>query len=318
MEVRFWGTRGSLPASIKTEHIREKVEKVLEIAIKKGLGPDSDINAFIDNELPFWLKGTYGTNTPCVEIRDGDEFVLCDGGTGLRDFSNQLPLIYGDHLPKEFHIVISHLHWDHIHGFPFFSPGFTKGTRINIYGGHNNIRKAFSIQQGPPFFPLNFNDLKAEYRFFHLTSGKTYDIGGFKVTIKEQTHPGKSYGYRFEKNGKSVVYSTDSEHKSYNDNNSTSFTRFFSQADLLIFDAQYTLVDAATIKENWGHSNNLIGVELAQKAEAKHLCLFHQDPSSTDEDLDKFLRDTRKLAYLLKEDGQLKVSIASDGMVIKV
>ncbi|MCK4792030.1 MAG: MBL fold metallo-hydrolase [Desulfobacteraceae bacterium] len=318
MEVIFWGTRGSLPASVNAESIRQKMHSALEIVVEKGLDPGSDIEAFIETEFPFWIKGTYGTNTPCIEIRDGSDFVLCDAGTGLRDFGNHLLRTYGKTSPKDFHIFISHPHWDHIQGFPFFIPIYIEGNRITVYGCHEDIREALSIQQGPPFFPIDFKDLEAEIRFVALAPGKTYDIAGFRVTAKEQSHPGKSYGYRFERHGKKVVYSTDSEHKPESEEDSATFVEFFSRADLLIFDAQYSLADACTIKEDWGHSNNFIGVELAQRAGVKHLCLYHNEPVSSDEDLDKFLQDTRKLASLIKEGGPIRVSIAWDGMVIEV
>lgn len=318
MEVRFWGTRGSLPASVNAESVRQKLRSALEIATEKALGYGSDIEAFIDNELPFWIKGTYGTNTPCVEIRDGDDFVLCDAGTGLRDFGNHLLQTYGDLSPKDFHLFISHVHWDHIQGFPFFIPAYAQGNRVTLYGCHEDMREAFAVQQSHPFFPVHFEDLGAEIRFVHITAGKAYDIAGFRVTAKEQKHPGKSYGYRFEKDGRTVIYSTDSEHKFESDEDAAPVVEFFSQADLLIFDAQYTFVDACTIKEDWGHSNNLIGMELAQRAGVKHLCLYHHEPVSSDEELDKLLRDTKKLASLLKEGGSLQVSMAWDRMRVQV
>ncbi|MFH1350072.1 MAG: MBL fold metallo-hydrolase [Pseudomonadota bacterium] len=318
MEVHFWGTRGSLPASVNKKRIREKLKAALEIALEKEFGPANDIEAFIDNELPFWVKGTYGANTPCVEIRAGDDFVLCDAGSGFRDFGHHLLRTYGKEAPKDFHILISHPHWDHIQGFPFFTPIYIPGNHITIYGCHETVRDAFSTQQSQPFFPINFSDLAADIDFVSLDPEKTYEIEGFKVTAKEQSHPGKSYGYRIERDDKVVVYSTDAEHKSERDKDTVSFLEFFNKADLLIFDAQYTFADASTIKEDWGHSNNLIGVELALNASVKHLCLYHLEPVSSDQDLDKFLLDTRKLADLLGEDLPLHVSIAWDGMEIEI
>jgi phosphoribosyl 1,2-cyclic phosphodiesterase len=318
MQVRFWGTRGSLSASVNAEDIRQKVRCALEIAAAKGLSSNSDVNAFIDKELPFSISGTYGTNTSCVEIRDGDDFVLCDAGSGLRDFGNHVFQQYGKVSPADFHIFISHLHWDHIQGFPFFMPIYAEGNHITVYGCHNDIADAFRAQHTPPFFPVDFKDLGAEIQFVVLAPDKTYEIARFKVTAKEQNHPGKSYGYRFEKDGKIIVYSTDSEHKCESDEDSAPFVEFFSRADLLIFDAQYTFDEGCTIKEDWGHSNNLIAVELAQKAGVKHLCLYHQEPTSSDEDLDNFLQDTRRLASQTKEGSPLRISLAWDGMVIEV
>lgn len=319
MEVRFWGTRGSIPASLTAEKVWEKVRYALEIARDKKIDAGTDIEAFMEEELPFWAKATYGTNTPCVEIRDGESFVLCDAGTGLRDFGNEYLRTYGTGSPGDFHIFMTHFHWDHIQGFPFFVPAYIKGNRITFYGCHEELKKALTLQQDTPYFPVRLKDLPAEIRFISLDADERYEIEGFEVMAKAQSHPGLSYGYRFETDGRSVVYSTDAEHKFASDEEEAfPFIRFFSHADLLIFDAQYPFLDAVTTKEDWGHSNSFHGVELAVKARVKHLCLFHNDPGTSDKDLDKFLRVAEELVPLVKEGGRLKVSIAWDGRVIAI
>ncbi len=318
MIVRFWGTRGSLPASMNARMVRSKIRTALDIAAAEGIGPDTDLEAFMDDRLPFSDRATYGTNTSCMEIRDGDSFVLCDAGSGLRDFGNYVMGLGPDERPHDFHLLLSHLHWDHIQGFPFFVPALIPGNRITIYGCHEELEKALSIQQSLPFFPLSFQNLGAEVRFVHLKPGRGTDIAGFRVTSKEQNHPGTSYGFRFERNGKSVVYSTDAEHKNEKEEDMSPFTRFFDGADMVVFDAQYTFADACTVKQDWGHSNNLIGVEMALKAGVRHLILFHQDPSHSDRELDRLLEDTRKLVRLLMKDKDLIVSIAYDGLVVNV
>lgn len=319
MEVRFWGTRGSIPASLTAEKVWEKVRYALEIARDKKIDAATDIEAFMEEELPFWAKATYGNNTPCIEIRDGENFVLCDAGTGLRDFGNEYLRTYGTGSPGDFHIFMTHFHWDHIQGFPFFVPAYLKGNRITFYGCHEELKKALTLQQDTPYFPVRLKDLPAEIRFISLDADERYEIEGFEVLAKAQSHPGLSYGYRFERDGRSVVYSTDAEHKFASDEEEAfPFIRFFNHADLLIFDAQYPFLDAVTTKEDWGHSNSFHGVELAVKARVKHLCLFHNDPGTSDKDLDKFLRVAEELVPLVKEGGRLKVSIAWDGRVIAI
>ena len=318
MEVQFWGTRGSLPASVTTEDIRVKIKAALEIAVEKGLGTDTSIDGFIETELPFWVRGTYGTNTPCLEIRDGDDVIIFDAGSGLRDFGNNFLKTHGFTAPRNFHIVLSHIHWDHIQGFPFFVPIYLEGTRITIYGCHPELQKAFSTQQSIPLFPVELKDLAANVGFEILSPGEWHEIAGFRVLAKEQNHPGRSFGYRIEKGGKTIIYSTDSEHRNESEEDLKPFVEFFRDADLLIFDAQYTLADSWTVKEDWGHSNNVIGIELSQEAGVKHLVLFHQDPTVRDKALDKLLKDSRKLASLLHKGGSIEVSVARDGMVIEV
>ncbi len=316
MEISFWGTRGSLPASIGFKDIKSKLKSALQLAVDEGLSKETDMDEFIENHLPFWVRGTYGTNTPCVEISDGKSSLIFDAGTGIRDLGLNKVNDRSISAPYDFHIFISHPHWDHIQGFPFFIPIYMKGTRINIYGCHDNLERVFNIQQNAPFFPVKFSDLPSEITFNKLSPGQYHEINGFRVLPKEQRHPGSSYGYRIEKDGKIVVYSTDSEHKGEED--ITDFVEFFRDADLLIFDAQYTLAEAFTVKEDWGHSNNVIGVELAQRSGVKHLCLFHMEPTTDDKNIERFLYDTRRLANLLGEGDKLDVSIAYDGMNIKI
>ena len=165
---------------------------------------------------------------------------------------------------------------------------------------------------------MELKELAANVGFKILSPEEWHEIAGFRVLAKEQNHPGRSFGYRIEKGGKTIIYSTDSEHRNESEEDLKPFVEFFRDADLLIFDAQYTLADSWTVKEDWGHSNNVIGIELSQEAGVKHLVLFHQDPTVRDEALDKLLKDSRKLASLLHKGGSIEVSVARDGMVIEV
>jgi len=318
MEIRFWGCRGSFPASMTSLAVEGKIKAALHQAVEKRLDSPDDIDAFMEKDLPFSVRGTYGFNTPCIEIRDGDTFILCDAGSGLRDFGQQFMHRNGNKVPHDFHIIISHLHWDHIHGFPFFLPALAPDNIITLYGCHKDLDNAFTVQQGHPFFPLALKDMAADIRFVKLDSKDARQIQGFKVIPKLQHHPGQSYGYRFEKNGKTIVYSGDLELHPDNVDDVETVISFINKADLLIFDAQYTFVEACTVKKNWGHSSNMVGVELAIKAGVKHLCLFHHDPTSTDEDLDNLLTETIKLIESIKPDYPLDVSIAWDGMIIQI
>jgi phosphoribosyl 1,2-cyclic phosphodiesterase len=316
MEVIFWGTRGSVPVSLNALQIRAKIRGVLKKAIDQNLGPGDDIDHFLDQKIPFCERSTYGTNTSCVEIRDGNEFILCDAGTGLRSFGDHVKRLKPNVRPREFHVFLSHLHWDHIQGFPFFAPALFPKNTITFYGCHPDLEKAFRLQQSAPFFPLDLSSLKSEIYFETLVPGATFKIAGFEVTPQEQNHPGISFGYRFERSGKTVVYSTDSQHKHGQD--TSSYTAFIHGADLLIFDAQYTFAEACTVRENWGHSDNLTALKMAHKARVKHLLLFHHDPGRSDSELDSLLEDTRKQACRFNEGEPLRVTMAWDGLVVEI
>jgi phosphoribosyl 1,2-cyclic phosphodiesterase len=318
MKVRFWGTRGSLPRSFKVDEIRSKISRVLEMCQGHDLSESDARERFIDSVLPFALRGSYGGNTSCVEICEGDEPVLCDAGSGLRDFGNRIMSMDKDIRPHTFHILLSHLHWDHIQGFPFFTPAYAPGNTVNIYGFHPDIEKAFSSSQEPPFFPVPLNYLGASITFNTLSLYEDHDIGGFCVRGIEQDHPGKSYGYSISRGGKKVVYSTDSEHKDGIGAESPVFVDFFADSDVLIFDAQYSLAEAEVWKRDWGHSSNIIGVELAVLARVKHLVLFHTEPTQDDDHLDRVQQETQRYAHYFAGDYPLLIDVAYDGLEIDV
>lgn len=316
MKVRFWGTRGSLPRSFTAEEARKKISKVLEIAQGFDLQDKEAREQFMDSKLSFALRASYGGNTSCVQIGEGKESIICDAGSGLRDLGNSIMAMDAPKRPSTFHILISHLHWDHIHGFPFFTPAYIPANTVNIYGFHPELQEAFTGGQQPPYFPVPLSQLGASINFKTLLVDEEYDIGGFRIRGMEQDHPGRSYGYSIRRGGKKIVYSTDSEHKDGIDESASAFTHFFSDSDLLIFDAQYSLAEAQHLKRDWGHSSNIIGVELAVLAGAKHLVLFHTEPTHDDERLDRLLYDTRLYARYYDEDYPLEVSVAFDGLEI--
>jgi len=321
MRIHFWGTRGSLPAPVTAGKIESKIFQAIKAAQGRRLETDEALESFIRRELPFCVRESYGGNTACIELSAEDEYVLCDAGTGLRDFSNAYmkTLANGkENQPRVFHIFMSHMHWDHIQGFPFFTPAYLPGNRVRIYGYHQALRDAFENQQQGPFFPVLLSAMKADISFHVLEEGRAYDIAGFNITGIKQCHPGDSYGYCFLKDGKKVVYSTDSEHKDDARNEHYRFVDFFRNADLLIFDAQYNFLDSVDAKENWGHSSNLMGVELAIRSGVRRLCLFHHEHTFDDEMLDQILSDTHAYQTILDKTSSMKIFLAYDGLAIDI
>lgn len=321
MQIHFWGTRGSLPAPATAEGIESKIFRAIRASQDRRLETDEAIQTFIRRELPFCVRESYGGNTSCVQILNEGEYVLCDAGTGLRDFGNAYmkALTSGkENLPKIFHIFMSHLHWDHIQGFPFFTPAYLPGNQVHIYGYHQDIRESFENQQKEPFFPVPLSAMQADISFHFLEEAKSYDIAGFQVTATKQRHPGDSYGYSFIKDGKKVVYSTDSEHQDDAKDEQYRFIDFFRNADLLIFDAQYNFLESVDAKANWGHSSNLLGVELGLRAGVRRLCLFHHEHTFDDETLDQFLSDTYAYQTILDKTSSMEISLSYDGLIIKI
>ena len=148
--------------------MRGKIREALLAARGRALDTPEAIDAFIDHALPFSVRGTFGGNTSCVEIvTGGDEYVLCDLGTGVREFGNRLLREHGPGRKHCFNIFLSHPHWDHIMGFPFFAPAYIAGNRIRIYGCHDVLREVLHTQQSSPFFPVDFRSLGRDDRVRH-------------------------------------------------------------------------------------------------------------------------------------------------------
>ncbi len=316
--IRFWGTRGSLPVSLTAAGVRRKLVTALRGASGRTFNSDREIDAYLDG-LDIAVSGTYGGHSPCVELETGGpDYVLCDLGSGLRPFGQAAIARHGPGSPQTYHIFVSHVHWDHIMGLPFFTPAYIPGNRVRFYGCHPWLESALRRQQENPSFPVDFSYLRASIDFTVLEPGRRYDIAGMSVTAKLQRHAGDSYGYRFEKNGRTVVYTTDSEHKLAEMTETTDIVEFFRKADVVIFDAMYSLAEATTVKADWGHSSNVVGVELCQLAEVRHLCLFHHEPANDDEAISRVLAETRRLEEITRTREPMLVTAAYDGMEIEL
>jgi len=230
-----------------------------------------------------------GGNTSCVEVRAGKAIVIFDGGTGLRLLGQKLLR----EMPLTAHIFFSHVHWDHIQGFPFFAPAFVPGNHIHLYGGNNvsrTLEETLAGQMDYPSFPVHLTEMGAKMTFADLYEGQTLEIDAgdgstFRITTSRGNHPNGVWAYRFEHKGRSAVYATDTEHYSVVDPKLTKLAR---DADVLIYDAMYTPEEYAGTagtggpKVGWGHSTIDEAAKLAKAANAKKLVLFHHDPAQSD------------------------------------
>jgi phosphoribosyl 1,2-cyclic phosphodiesterase len=316
VRIRFWGTRGSIPVSLTAPDIRNKLIAALEGAIRLKLETRPQIEHYLDHQIGFDISGTFGGHSSCVEIDiQGKEHIICDMGSGARPLGIDMISRFSAS-GQTYHIFMSHLHCDHMIGFPFFNPVYLPGNTIVIHGCHTEIEAAFRRQQSAPNFPVDFGQLSAKIEFDQLSPGKTYEIAGLRVTAKLQNHAGDSYGYRFEHQGKAVIYSTDSEHKLDDSTEIGNFVDFFRSADLVIFDAMYSLADSISVNADWGHSSNIVGVELCQLAGVKCLCMFHHEPSHNDEKIALTLAETRRFEEITRQGELLEVISAYDGLEI--
>lgn len=288
MKAIIWGSCGSLPSPISSSTIRMKLVRALWAARDKTFQSEAEVETYLD-ELPHSAKGTYKANTSCVQIvTKSKERIFCDAGTGIRDYALSVD---PDAVPTTYHIFISHLHWDHIQGFPFFSPAYKPGNRIVFHGFHEEIENAIRKQMDAPCFPVPFSAMQADIEFDIREEGAEFEIDGVQVEAIRQRHPGDSWGYSFEEDGKRIVYSSDSEHGPEAREEGYRFIDFFKSADILIFDGQYTFEEASNEKQHWGHSDHMTAVELAARAEVKKLVVFHHEPSYSDAMIEDIHKD---------------------------
>ncbi len=243
-----------------------------------------------------------GGNTSCVEVRAGKAILVFDGGTGLRMLGKKLV----KELPVEAHIFFSHVHWDHIQGFPFFDPAFVAGNTIHLYGGNNvsrTLEETLAGQMDHPSFPVHLTEMGAKMTFHDLREGQVLSVDpkdGTKLTVTtgRGNHPNGVWAYRVDHGGKSFVYATDTEHYAVVDPKLVKLAR---NVDVLVYDAQYTpeeyagSVSGGSPKVGWGHSTYEEAIKLAKAAGAKHLVLFHHDPMQDD----AMVRDKEKRARSL-------------------
>jgi phosphoribosyl 1,2-cyclic phosphodiesterase len=321
MRVRFWGTRGSLPVALTWRDLRDRMARALVAANGRGLDTVEKAHAFAEQHLDPFLTHTHGGHSSCVEFEPRDaaagEYFVCDMGSGARPFGAHV-LARQAGRPATVHVFMSHMHWDHIMGFPFFGPAYVRGNRIRIYGCHEQLEHAFRRQQEPPSFPVPFSVLGAAIEFVRLAPGESQRVADVTVSAQLQNHSGDSYGFRFESGGKSFVYTTDSEHKLEERRERQRIVEFFRGADLVVFDAMYSLAEAVSVKADWGHSSNVVGVELCQAALARKLALFHHEPANDDRAIARILQETRRLEELTRGNAPLEVVAAYDGLEIEL
>jgi anti-anti-sigma factor len=341
MKIKIWGARGSIPSPTRPDEIREKIISALlgVSQIEPGEFKDELIAAILENppdssgqsinlasaktqvkrrqvlrtyldKLPPFSIGTASGNTPCVEVQTGDEIFIIDAGSGIRQLGLELMKGACGQGKGVVRLFFSHPHWDHIQGFPFFRPAFVPGNKIYMYSVHD-LEAALRRQQEEISFPVPLDYMQAQMEFIRLDLDDVLEFGDLRIRLLRNHHPGHAYSFRFEKADKVFVYASDAAYPAGTD--LRPYLNFFSEADVLIYDSQFTLQESDE-KEDWGHSSALVGVEMAQEAAVKNLVLFHYDPTYTDKDLEKILEDTlkfQKSQYPTQE--QVNVVVAQEG-----
>jgi phosphoribosyl 1,2-cyclic phosphodiesterase len=235
-----------------------------------------------------------GGNTSCVEVTCGETRIILDAGTGLRRLGNEL----AKRGPVDATVLLSHVHWDHIQGLPFFAPLYMKSTKLRVLGGATTtpLRDTLRRQMSAPTFPVDLNDVPSTLTFDEIREHDRIRIGDAEVTLARANHPDSVFAYRVEYEGRSVVYATDTEHYACVDHR---LAKLAAGADVLVYDAQYLpdeyTGEAGMSRVGWGHSTYEAGIALARAAGVSRLVLFHHDPARDDAGVRAIEATTRAL-----------------------
>ena len=298
MKIRFWGTRGSISTPGK-ETVR------------------------------------YGGNTPCVEVRlPNDDLIILDAGTGIRNLGEAL-MESGESVKA--YIFVTHPHWDHIQGFPFFKPAFVSGNELTIVGGQMDkmtLQKMISDQMNKVYFPVQLNELKATLKF-HPIEEEEFSVYDAKVRSMYVNHPTFAIGFRITCGGKTLVYISDNEpfdrkvarsirnvekkiidrfDRTSGDPNQRVFD-FVKNADVLIHDTTYTPEEYVD-RVGWGHSHYLFTLKVAAEGNVRRLVLFHHDPAHDDAKVDDILKKCKK--EIQNRKYRFDCVSASEGLVLEI
>ena len=320
MLVRFWGVRGSIPSPLTSEQVQSKIVAVVQRISKEDVVSTEAKEKFLSS-LPKYLFGTVGSNTACVEVetKTGD-ILIFDAGTGIRELGISLTNRADYATKNTYHLFFSHFHWDHIQGLPFFNPAFDPKNTIIIYSTKKDCSKFLEEQMRYPYFPISmlgedgFN-AKIEFRYIPPEEVRV-KVGSVEVGWHRVRHPGGCTSFSVIEDGKKVIYSTDTELKNRDFEDKKDNIEFYTDADMFIVDAQYTLTDALA-KKGWGHSTYSIAIDFAIKWKIKNIILFHHEPTYNDKKILSF----KKNADWYKEypnAEKLSISVAQEGMEIDV
>jgi phosphoribosyl 1,2-cyclic phosphodiesterase len=311
--VHFWGVRGSLPAPVAPSRVKSKISAIVEQITPADLTDAESREKFLSG-LPPWLFGTAGGNSACVSLDFNvpDECIVFDCGSGIRELG--MAHTGENRKISRYHIFLSHFHWDHIHGLPFFGPGYNPSMKLDFYSPAPELEKFLGGQMVSPYFPINFSAMRCA-KTFHILE-KNISIGGCNINFKRMNHPGGSYAYRVSEGNKRFIYSTDTELTAGDFQETDENAAFFMNADLLVIDCQYTIGEAVN-RNNWGHSAFSLAVDFTAKWGIKHMVMFHHDPSSDDFKLYGLLQSAKWYLESKNIKG-IELSLAYEGLEITI
>jgi phosphoribosyl 1,2-cyclic phosphodiesterase len=322
--IKLWGVRGSIPTPGLPVVQEEQKKQFLQGFFDNGFSSKADIDTYLSS-IPHYLLSGWGGNTMCVEASAGTKSLMIDCGSGLRNKGLELMAGPCGKGKGEVHILFTHFHWDHLAGLPFFIPIFIPGNKIHLYAVQDELEQVLKTLFQRPYFPVSYEQLLSSIVYHKLEPREKIKINGFSVIPYQLDHPDPCWGYKITKNKKTYSHCVDTECKRYTAKQLGEDIGLYQKVDLMLFDAQYTLLETIE-KVDWGHSSANLGLDLAIWQKIKKVIFTHHDPFANDEKLGNAETDTaayydiRKAA--MKEAGkpffEVDWMFAKEGMEISV
>lgn len=292
IKVKYWGVRGSLPTSLTPEAWAHEFEVLLRGFFKAGFSKAEQVGDYLKT-MTLTEVGGFGTATTCAEVSTADGQIIIDGGSGIKNLSDKMmsgPAAKGK---ANIHIFLTHFHWDHLIGLPFFAPLFITGNRINFYAVQPDLEYIIRMKFKKPTFPVPFEALPSTIKFHTLEPRKQVKVAGMNVTPYQLDHPDPCWGFRIEHGGLVYAHCVDTEGTRSTPEALGPDLPLYQNVDLMYFDAQYTLPELAE-KANWGHSAAQIGLDIAIREKIKHVIFAHHDPGADTQRIYEQRKETRE------------------------
>ncbi|GBF50856.1 metal-dependent hydrolase [Leptospira ryugenii] len=310
MKITLFGVRGSLPTPITKREYQDKLKKILKMAKAEWQkNKDFSEDDFI-HSLPMPLAQDLGGNTTCVYLEgEAGERIIFDMGTGIRELGNTLAPLAFSGQALDLNILVSHTHWDHIQGWPFFKPGYSPSTNIQFYSCIPNLEERLVRQQHPENFPITLDQMASKKTFHLWKEFESYSIGELKIIPISLRHPGSCTGYRVREGNRKFLFCTDVEYREEDREYLLSLKPHIEGADLIVIDAQYSTAEAEK-KVGWGHTAVGKAVEFAEMMDIRSVVLTHHEPDHDDQEVIRIILEEGKVV----DTSKTQVTVAREGM----
>jgi phosphoribosyl 1,2-cyclic phosphodiesterase len=317
VRIKFWGVRGSIPAPLDTEGLRRKLTGALEFARDTWKKDRSVSVSDIVQSLPDQYGRVVGGDTTCIEVNYKEHRVVIDLGTGSRKLGYQIM----KDMPGggDIYVLMTHTHWDHVQGLPFFLPVYIPKYHLHFYSALPDLEKRLKLQQKFDYFPVKFEQTGSKKTFHNFNCGDRFTINGMNISTAALIHPGGSVAYRIEAGNKSFIMSTDTEFFGARlDELVEHYRPFYNKADMVVLDAQYSLLEAEE-KVGWGHTAMFTAIDCAVNWGVKKLVLTHHEPSHPEEQTHQLYADA--MSYFnstYRNRSKMKIVLAQEQTEFKL